>query len=127
MRASSSGGAAATSAGTASDGCGASRGGISPLGVGAGSTACGPAAPGCASSASARAASSSVLRNSAASGPSRMLARLPDAMSENLLREVAIGLGGRAVRVVLQYRHALDRRLGEAHGLLDPGREEAIA
>jgi len=58
-----------------------------------------------------------------------MLARLPLAIGENLLREIAIGLGGHAVRIVLEYRHALDRGLREADGSeADPcthGRHEA--
>src|SRR4051812_49326531 len=96
----------------ASDGCGTSRGGISSTGVRSGSAAW---------------ASSSVLRKSAASGPSLMLARLPDAMSENLLRKVAIGLGGGTVRVVLQDGHALHGRLGEAHRLADARGEHPVA
>ena len=55
-----------------------------------------------------------------APGPSRMLARLPLAIGENLLREIAIGLGGHPVRIVLQDRHTLDRRLRETDRLLDP-------
>ena len=42
-------------------------------------------------------------------------------------REIAIGLGGHPVRVVLQDRHALHGRLGEADRLLDPRREDAVA
>ena len=72
-----------------------SRGGISSTGVGSGAAA---------------RASSSVLRKRAASGPSLMLARLPVAMGENLLREVAVGLGGRAVRVVLDHHDILVER-----------------
>src|SRR5664280_1553069 len=61
----------------------------------------------------------SVLRNRAASGPSRMLARLAFAMVEDLLRELSVGLGRYPVRLVLQHRHALYGRLGEADGLAD--------
>src|SRR5271165_650111 len=74
-----------------------------------------------------RSSASSVLRNSAASGPSRMLARLALAMSENLLRELAIGLRGHAVGLVLEHRHALHGCLREADGLADPRGEHAVA
>src|SRR5437016_1115042 len=72
---------------------------------------------------------SSVLRNSAASGPSRMLAlsRLLLAISEDLLGELPVGVCRHAVRVVLEHRHALHGRLGEADGLLDAGREDLVA
>src|ERR1039457_737639 len=74
------------------------------------------------------ASSASVLRNSAASGPSRMLARcLGLAMSQDLLRELPVGLRRDPVRLVLQHRHALHRRLGEAHRLADARGEHAIA
>src|SRR3954447_9504806 len=73
------------------------------------------------------AAACSVLRNRSASGPSRMLARLPLAIGENLLREIAIGLGGHPVRIVLEHRHAFHRGLREADGLLDARGEDAIA
>src|SRR5205807_8084461 len=63
--------------------------------------------------------SSAVLRNSAARGPSRMLARLFVAMFEDLLGELPIGVGGRPVRVVFEDRHTLHRRLGEADRLAD--------
>src|SRR3954449_12561675 len=59
----------------------------------------------------------SVLRNSAASGPSRMLARLWLAIRENLLRQLAIGVGRRALRVVLEHRHPLHGGLREPDGL----------
>src|SRR5882762_826345 len=77
----------------------------------------------------AAASSSSVLRNSAASGPSRMLAlsRLLLAISEDLLGELPIRVCGGALRVVLEHRHALHGRLGEADGLLDAGREDLVA
>src|SRR4051794_36265764 len=71
---------------------------------------------------------SSVLRNSAASGPSLMLARLlGPAMGENLLREIAIGLGGDAVRVVLENGHALHGRLRKTDGLADARGEDPVA
>src|SRR6185437_900849 len=47
--------------------------------------------------------SSVVLRKSSASGPSRMLARLPVAICEDLLGELSVGVGGETVRIVLQY------------------------
>src|SRR3954471_5506429 len=100
----------------ASDGCGTSRG----SGSGAGG------ADGCSVFSGSR-PSSAVDRKSAASGPSRMLARLPLAIGENLLREIAIGLGRHPVRIVLEHRHPTNRRLGEAHGLLDAGGEHAVA
>src|SRR3954462_13685501 len=68
----------------------------------------------------------SVLGKRAASGPSRILARLPLAMFEHLLRQLAIGVGRRAAGVVSQHRHAFDGRLREAHGLLDAGSEDAV-
>src|SRR4051794_3745934 len=49
----------------------------------------------------------SVLRNRAARGPSRMLARLLPAIREHLLRQLTIAVGCRARRVVLQHRHTL--------------------
>ena len=70
---------------------------------------------------------SSVLRNRAASGPSRMLARLPLSIPENLLRQLAIGVGRRPVRIVLEHRHALHGCLREAHGLADPRGEHPVA
>src|SRR6185312_12003915 len=69
----------------------------------------------------------SVLRKSAANGPSRMLARLAFAMVENLLRELSVGLGRNPVGLVLEHRHALDGRLGEADGLADARGEDPIA
>src|SRR4029077_9778155 len=85
-----------------------------------------PAAAASAAATAVVSASSSVLRNRAASGPSRMLARLPLAIAEDLLRERPIGMGSDAVRVVLEHRHALHGSLGEADRLLDPRREHAI-
>src|SRR6202042_1428163 len=69
----------------------------------------------------------SVLRNRAASGPSRILARLAFAMVENLLRELPVGLGRNAVGLVLEDRHPLPRRLGKADGLADARGELAVA
>src|SRR4051794_19005083 len=69
----------------------------------------------------------SVLRNSCARGPSRMLARLWPAIRENLLRQLAIGVSGDALGVVLEHRHALHRGLRETDGLPDARREDAIA
>src|SRR3712207_8731336 len=54
-----------------------------------------------------------------ASGPSRMLARLPLSIRENLLRELAVGERGLAVGVVLEHGHSLHRRLGEADRLVE--------
>src|SRR3954453_8489223 len=94
--------------------CGVGVRGDDPVPVAAGASAVGVAAGSGASMPSV-----SVLRNSAARGPSRMLARLPLPIGEHLLRQQAIGLGRRAVRVVLEHRHPLHGRLGEAHGLAD--------
>src|SRR3954452_73158 len=63
---------------------------------------------------------SSVLRKSAASGTSRMLARLsPDgpllAMRDDLLGQISIGLSGHSIGVVLQNRHAFYGCLSEAN------------
>src|SRR5215216_8017093 len=69
----------------------------------------------------------SVLRKSAASGPSRMLARLPLPIREHLLRQLAISVGRRAVGFVLEHRHALDGSLREAYRLADARTEEAVA
>src|SRR3984957_11096324 len=68
----------------------------------------------------------SVLRNRAASGPSRILARLAFAMVENLLRELPVGLGRNAVGLVLEHRHPLHRRLCKADGLADARGEHAV-
>src|SRR4051812_27825184 len=68
----------------------------------------------------------SVLRNSAASGPSRMLARLWLAIRQNLLRQLAIGVGRRALRVVLEHRHPLHGGLREPDGLPDARREHPV-
>src|SRR5688500_3826595 len=92
--------------GMASDGCGTSRRGGSGAAPGAGAGGSGATASALGSSAGA---SSSVLRKRAASGPSRIDARLlgPLAICENLLREIAIGLRRDAVRVVLENGHPL--------------------
>src|SRR5262245_16370580 len=71
--------------------------------------------------------SSSVLRKSAARGPSLMLTRLLAAISENLLRKLPVGVRRHAVRVVLQDGHALHRRFREPHRLADPRREDAVS
>ena len=49
------------------------------------------------------------------------------AFAEDLLRELPVGVGGHPVRIVLQHRHALHRRLGEPHRLADPRGEHAVA
>src|SRR5260221_6555975 len=67
----------------------------------------------------------SVARKSSARGPSRMLARF--LAIEHLLREVAVHAGGFAGRFVGQDRNALDRRLGEANRLADPGLVDEVA
>src|SRR6185503_9089769 len=69
----------------------------------------------------------SVLRKRAARGPSRILARLPLATLEDLLRKLTVGVGRRAVRIVLQHRHPLHGSLGEPHRLLDARSEDTIA
>src|SRR3954463_795001 len=76
---------------------------------------------------SAPGSSSSVLRNSCARGPSRMLARLWPAIRENLLRQLAIRVSRDALGVVLEHRHALHGSLRETDGLPDPRCEHAIA
>src|SRR4051794_20400852 len=68
----------------------------------------------------------SVLRNSAASEPSRMLARLPLPMGEHLLRQLAIGIGRHAVGFVLEHRHPLHGSFREPHGLADPCAEDLV-
>src|SRR5258707_11056174 len=94
-------GCAGAASGGAADLAGDSAGALAPAG-----SACSASAP-------------SVLRKRAASGPSRMLARLAFAIVENLLRELSVGLGRYPIRLVLEHRHALDGRLGEADGLAD--------
>src|SRR4051812_31402720 len=68
----------------------------------------------------------SVLRNRAARGPSRMLARLPLPIREPLLRQTAIRVSRRTRRVVLEHGHALHGRFRETDGLLDARAEDAI-
>src|SRR5579875_1125723 len=79
--------------------------------------------------AGATCSSSSVRRNSAASGPSRMLARfvLLGSICKHLLRKLSIGLSGGTVRLIAQHRHPLHRRLGEADRLADARGKDAIA
>src|SRR5215208_5801608 len=93
---------------------------------GAGSAA-GSAARGAGASTGGSRPSVSVLRKSAASGPSRMLARLPLPIREHLLRQLAIGVGRRAGGVVLEHRHALHRGLREPNRLPDARAEHAVA
>src|SRR3954454_24236607 len=71
--------------------------------------------------------SSSVLRKRAASGPSLMLARLPLSIPEDLLCELAVGVCGLPVRVVLEYGHALHRGLREPDRLGDARSEDLVA
>src|SRR5215218_7553216 len=89
-------------------------------------SACGGAAAG-GSAGAACSWPSSVLRKRAASGPSRMLARLPLAIREHLLRQLAIGVGRRSRRVVLEHRHALHGSFRETDGLPDASAEHAVA
>src|SRR3954452_2608748 len=70
---------------------------------------------------------SSVERKRSARGPSRMLARFLRAMSEDLLREVAVRARGLSRWVVLEDGAAADRRLGELDRLADPGLEDELA
>src|ERR671937_1925653 len=67
----------------------------------------------------------SVARNSSASGPSRMLARLR--AIEHLLREVAVGRGGTPAGIVFQNRGSFHRRLRVADGLPDLRVEDEVA
>src|SRR5215211_8503698 len=101
--------------------CGVGTRGVSGAGGGAG----GSAAAG--RSGGAPRPSVSVLRKSAASGPSRMLARLPLPIREHLLRQLAIRVGRRAVGVVLEHRHALYGSFCEADRLADARTEDAVA
>src|SRR4051794_6183669 len=75
---------------------------------------------------SAGTSSSSVFRKSAASGPSRMLARLPLLIREHLLRQLAIGIGRRAVGVVLEHGHPLHGSLREPDRLPDARAEQLV-
>src|SRR3954470_15243405 len=70
---------------------------------------------------------SSVFRKRAASGPSRMLARLPLAIREHLLRQLAIGVSRRTRRVVLEHRHSLHRSFREPDRLPDARAEDPVA
>src|SRR2546429_2989637 len=83
-----------------------------------GGVASGSASPACFCAAS-------VARKSSASGPSRMLARRR--AIENLLRQLAVGLGGATCGVVLEHRAALDGRLGVADRLANLRPEDEIA
>src|SRR2546430_1564480 len=67
----------------------------------------------------------SVARKSSASGPSRMLARRR--AIENLLRQLAVGLGGATCGVVLEHRGALDGRFGVANRLANLRSEDEVA
>src|SRR6266508_6536047 len=67
----------------------------------------------------------SVALNSSASGPSRMLARFR--AIEDLLREIAVRLGGVSGRVVLEDACALHRRFCVANGLADARLEHEVA
>src|SRR3954453_6080206 len=77
-------------------------------------------------SARSSASRSAVPRNRAASGPSRMLARLPPAILEDLLGELAVGPRRQPIGIVLEHRHALHGRLGEPHRLLDARGEHPV-
>src|SRR5215208_8072847 len=68
----------------------------------------------------------SVLRNRAASGPSRMLARLPPAIREHLLGQLAVRVSSRPRRVVLEHGHPLHRRLGKPDRLADARAEDPV-
>src|SRR5581483_5665794 len=67
----------------------------------------------------------SVFRNSSASGPSRMLARLR--ATEHLLRQVTVELGGLAAGLVRQHRRPPHRRLRVADGLADARLVDEVA
>src|SRR3954464_10652079 len=56
-----------------------------------------------------------------------MLARLPLAISENLLSQLAVAVRSLAVWVVLEHGHSLHRGLSEAHRLRDARGEHAVA
>src|SRR5579884_262316 len=71
--------------------------------------------------------SSAVLRNRAASGPSRMLARLPVGIREDLLRKLPVGVGCEPVRILLQDRHPFHGRLGKTHRFADSRSEDPVA
>src|SRR4051812_12479419 len=115
--------------GSEGSGAGSGRGGagvsISSSQVGTCSTVDSCGSSGGASAGSAWRCAASVALKSSASGPSRMLARFR--AIEHLLREVAVGLGGRSGRVVLEHRAALDRRFGVADSLLDARLEDEVS
>src|SRR3954471_8356230 len=96
----------------------ASTRGGSGVGSGSGGAASGSAGAVC--------WAASVFRKRAASGPSRMLARLPLAIREHLLGQLAIRASGRPGRVVLEHGHPLHRRLGEPDRLADARAEDPV-
>src|SRR5205823_10694967 len=107
------GAASSTHSGTCSTVC---SGGSA--GLGAGASCLRPSFSACRCAAS-------VARNSSASGPSRMLARLR--AIEHLLREVAVGLGGASAGVVFQNGAPLHRGLRIANCLTVLGAEDEVA
>src|SRR5579875_45286 len=115
-------GAGATGTEGSSEGCGSVRrvAGSATAGAGAAALSCSGSGAAAAGAGRSSAVSWAVLRKSCESGPSRMLARLAVGICEDLLRELTVGVSGDPVGVVLEHRHALHRRLGEAHGLTDP-------
>src|SRR3954451_13119794 len=126
--------ASSTHSGTCSTVCSGGSAGLACVGL----AWVGPACFGLGTTGASRAASSSVLpsfsacrcaasvaRNSSASGPSRMLARLR--AIEHLLRKLSVGLRGIPARVVLQDGGALHRGLRIANGLADLRVEDEIS
>src|SRR5215213_6499078 len=99
--------------------------GVGVRGSGRGST--GVSGAGGSAGGAAPACASSVFRKRAASGPSRMLARLPLAIREHLLRQLAIGVSRQTRRVVLEHRHALHGSFRESDRLPDARAEDTIA
>src|SRR5215213_11687905 len=95
---------------------------------GADSSACSAcrAATGAAGWASSSSPSVSVFRKRADSGPSRMLARLPLAIREHLLGQLAIRVSRRPCRVVLEHGHPLHRRFGKPDRLADARAEDPV-
>src|SRR6187397_454157 len=108
---------AATGSGAGAGGRSSARGGS---GIGS------PPTRASGASAESSSPSVSVFRKRAASGPSRMLARLPLAIREHLLRQLAIGVSRRPCRVVLEHGHPLHRRLGEPDRLSDTRTEDPV-
>src|SRR5436309_11478655 len=100
-------------------------GGSTGLAAGCAGSACSAGSASVRPSFSACRCAASVARNSSASGPSRMLARLR--AIEHLLRELAVGLGGASAGIVFQHGGALDRRLRVANGLANPRVEDQVA